>query len=170
MNKPFSLFLIALLLGSCVTQHVAQQQAIPPNSDWRTRRDAIGYMIKDDISANIYDSADVYQRGGLYYAARRDRGDFLYSPDEAKEHLLDGVVLFITPTHAYHWEFDKGLPDGSWAYSQRTIPPLSIIETYRNGELLKREKFKDGPPPYYVETFQNGQLIEKKGVDRPSGR
>ncbi|WP_156176170.1 hypothetical protein [Hymenobacter terrenus] len=119
-------------------------------------------LIDTNIKLHLYDSVEVYQRDGLYYGLRRNHGPYVYSPEEAKERLLDSTVYITTPTHNYRWHFNAGHPDGSWSYNSRINPTLFFIETYRKGELLKREKFKDGPPPYFVEIYRDGQLIEKK--------
>lgn len=160
MSKYFYFLIAFLFFGGCV-----HQLQTTPAPDWRTRSETIESLIKMNISLNTFDSTDVYRRNGLYYAARRNRGAFVYSPAEAKEQLLDSVVFIITPTTSYRWEFHKGQPNGSWVYLRRADKMMYLIENYHDGQLLKREKFKKGPILYEVETYHNGQFFKREAVN-----
>lgn len=163
MSKYFHFLVVTLFFSGCVHQ---LQRVSPQN--WQTRGEAVKAIIESEIALNAYDSADVYQKNGLYYASRRNRGAFMYSPAEAKEQLLDSVVFITTPTHSYHWEFDKGIPNGRWLYLTRFDMTLYLAETYRAGQLLKREKFKYGQTLYEIETYRDGQLLKREEFNKDS--
>lgn len=140
MKQLFFLLALVGLLAGCAKPLAGNAQTLPKTPEYSP---AMKEAMKGLVST--FDSTEIHQRKGIFYAARTvDYGRLTLTEEDRREQIMDGhSIIYVSEPgkspnalyYRYHIAayFVDGRPEGVWEY-YTNANKLFKRETYRHGK------------------------------------